>query len=145
MDDATLIIIVIYSILAICSIAGFVLSYIKFGREEKRISKNMAEEKKKGEKERETTRQMLDHIDALRKTIDKNQKSMDAIERKISVLEKAVDGKLTTSSVKAIDDYQKAVEERKLAIEQEKFEWSKLVDIAKGIGWFLDRIKEDEE
>jgi hypothetical protein len=89
-------------------------------------------------KDRKTTRRILDHIKSVRKSVKRNEK---AIEK----LRIAVDGGLTTSSVQAIEERKIALKEAELARKKEQDEWNKVVAAAKGIGWFLDRMKEDEE
>ena len=37
------------------------------------------------------------------------------------------------------------LERQKLDMQKEREQWKKLVAVAKGIGWVLDRMKEDDE
>ena len=117
--------------LAVCAIGNLVLSYRGFRRE-------LEKERSESEKERDTTRQMLDHITAMRKNIEDNSAA-------IAHLEKAAEHSLTPSSEAAIRERQLALEEAEHARKKERDEWDKLVAVARGIGWVLDKMGEEEE
>jgi len=93
-------------------------------------------EKQKGESERATTKQMLDHLNALRRNIEANRKA-------IKKLEKSIDNQITPKVATAIDERKTALKEEELRLKKEKQEWKKLTDIAKGIGWAIKRMKEE--
>ena len=96
-------------------------------------------------KDRKTTRQILDHISSLRKSMAKNAVAIKKLESTCDTLQKAADGKLTTSSLSAIEERKLALREAELARKKERDEWNKVVAVAKGIGWVLDRMGEEDE
>jgi len=96
-------------------------------------------------KDRITTRQILDHISSLRESMKQNAMAVKKLEAICDTLQKAADAKLTTSSVKAIEERKLALKEAELARKREKDEWGKVVAVAKGIGWILDKMGEEEE
>jgi len=87
-------------------------------------------------KDRRTTVQMLDHVKSLRRMVEQNQKDLN-------LLQDAFDKGLTTQSQSAIKERQQALKEGEAQRKKEEFEWKKLTQIAKAIGWILDR-PEDE-
>lgn len=110
------------SVLALVAVAGVALTAIKTFWEMR--------------KDRQTARQMLDVIEGLRKSTERNEKE-------IETLRIAFENKLTTKSQEDLKKRQlelKAIESQR---KNEKDEWRKLVQIAKGIGWFLKRSEED--
>jgi len=128
----------IETILLICTIGILIFNYLSYKREGKRVASTVNEERKKGESERKTTRQLLDYINTLRTDVEENRK---AVKR----LEQVIENRLTPSSATAIQDKQQILKEEALRLKKEQLEWNKLKGVAKGIGWVLDRMKETDE
>ena len=110
------------TVLAVAAVIGVVLTAVKIYWEIR--------------KDRRTTRKMLDHIKILRANVEENRKE---IER----LRIAYESKLTSSSQVALEKRRQELKEAELQTKKEQQEWKKLVQIAKGIGWFLERTKEE--
>jgi len=87
-------------------------------------------------KDRRTTKQMLDHIATLRTNVEGNHKEIEK-------LRAAYEGRLTLASESALKQRQLALKEAELQMKKEQQEWKKLVQIARGIGWYLERTKEE--
>jgi hypothetical protein len=96
-------------------------------------------ERKQGESERQTTREMVDYLAIMKKELDDHRKIIASLEKRVnealSKTQKTVPG----------EDKRLQIEQQRLDLEREKLQWQQLVDAAKGIGWVLDRLDEDEE
>lgn len=110
------------SVLAIVAIAGVVLTAIKTFWDIR--------------KDRDTTREMLTNIQSMRRAID-------SIRKEIKKLQEASDNRLTSTSKDALEQRRQALREQELQMEKEKQNWLRLVDVARGIKWYIN--KSDEE
>jgi hypothetical protein len=131
LETEILVLIIVNSVLASCAIGSLILSYLGFKRE-------IEKEQREGENERKTTRQMLNHLEVLRSSVEANRKS-------IHDLEKSVEGKVAPSAVRSIEQRKAELKDEELRLKKERQEWKKLTDVAKGIGWAWKVLKEDDE
>jgi hypothetical protein len=96
-------------------------------------------ERKQGESERETTREMMDYLAILKMESEDHRKAIASLELRVN---QALDKTLKTQP----NEIKKAeLQKQKLDLEREKLKWKQLVVAAKGIGWILERLGEDEE
>jgi len=96
-------------------------------------------ERKQGESERKTTREMMDYLAILKKESEDHRKAIASLELRVN---QALDKTLKTQP----NEIKKAeLQKQKLDLEREKLKWKQLVVAAKGVGWVLDRLSEEEE
>jgi len=145
MDLVILVLLITNTILAACAIGGFIISYLRFKEKNAAINSRLDEQSEKGENERDTTIQMLDHIKALRLNMETNQKAINELEKSLKKLEECVEHRISPRAANEIEKKRQALKEAELVRKKEQDEWKKLVAVAKGIGWVLNRIKEEEE
>jgi len=106
------------------------------------LNLKLEKEKKNAEANRNATKEILDYVASLRKLLDDKEDRIQQLERRIDELYRIVP-EARTSGIVA----QKKAElaQQKLDAQKERDQWKRLVAVAKGIGWVLDRMKEDDE
>jgi len=116
-------------------IGGLVVAVVKLWLQVKK-------EKKDAKANREAAKEILDQAVALRKALDDKETKIQQLEKRIDELYKVVPEARTADIL-----VQKRTElaQRKLDMQNEREQWNRLVAVAKGIGWILDRMKENEE
>jgi SH3-like domain-containing protein len=82
---------------------------------------------------------MVDYLAIMKKELDDHRKIIASLEKKVN--------EALSKTQKTVPDEDKRlqIEQQRLDLEREKLQWQQLVDAAKGIGWVLDRLDEDEE
>ena len=96
-------------------------------------------ERKQGESERKTTREMMDYLAILKKESEGHRKAIAALELRVNEA-LAKTQKTQPNGAKKLE-----LQKQKLDLEREKLQWKQLVDAAKGIGWVLERLSEEDE
>ena len=116
-------------------IGGLVVAVVKLWLQVKK-------EKKDAKANREAAKEILDQAVALRKALDDKETKIQQLEKRIDELYKVVPEARTADIL-----VQKRTElaQRKLDMQNEREQWNRLVAVAKGIGWILDRVRENEE
>lgn len=133
-------------ITSVAAVGGLILAVVKLwyqrGKDKAETDSKIEKERKDGEANRATTKEILDHAAALRSMIDEKEKKIQALEKRIDALSKAVPEARTAD---ILAQKRAEMERERLAMEKEREQWKRLVAVAKGIGWVFDRMKEDDE
>ena len=131
---------------AVTALGGLVIAVVTLWTQRKKdkaeMDSKLEKEKTDGEADRATTKEILDHASALRNMIEEKGKRIQALEKRVDSISKAIPQAQTAD---ILAQKRAEMEREKLAMAKEREQWNKLVAVAKGIGWVLDRMKEDEE
>jgi len=123
-------------------VIGVVALWIQHKKDKAEMDSKLEKEKIDGEADRATTKEILDHASALRSLIEEKEKKIQALEKRVDSLSKAIPQAQTAD---ILAQKRAEMERERLAMAKERDQWNRLVAVAKGIGWILDRVKEDEE
>jgi len=138
---------IVFSAVASCfaAIGGLVVAVIKLWlvrKDKADLASRLEKEEKESEATRKATKEILDHTVGLRKLLDEKETRIRQLEKQIDELYKVVP-EARTSDILA--QRRTELERQKLDMQKEREQWKKLIAVAKGIGWVLDRMKEDDE
>ena len=131
---------------SVAALGGLLIAIFKLWTQHKKdkadMDSKLEKEKADGEANRATTKEILDHASALRSMIDEKEKKIQALEKRFDALSKAIP---QAQTAEILAQKRAEMERERLAMAKERDQWNKLVAVAKGIGWVLDRMKEDDE
>ena len=131
---------------SVAALGGLVIAavtiWVQHKKDKAEMDSKLEKEKTDGEADRATTKEILDHASALRSMIEEKEKKIQALEKRVDSLSKAIPQAQTAD---ILAQKRAEIERERLAMAKERDQWNKLVAVAKGIGWFLDRMKEDDE
>ncbi|UCD06951.1 MAG: hypothetical protein JSW41_03900 [Candidatus Aenigmatarchaeota archaeon] len=85
--------------------------------------------------ERETSKQLRKLVESLSKVVYSYHNEVGQLRREIQTL------RSETKDTKSAEERRIELERQKLAQRERQTEWQKIRDIAKGIGWILDRTE----
>jgi len=100
---------------------------------------DLRKERTQGESERNTTREMMDYLAILKKDSQDQRDRIASLESKVNETVRKTQGPQPS------EDKMLELEKQRLDLEREKLQWQQLVDAAKGIGWVLEKLSEEDE